>query len=110
MQRWINAWQEKDTESYLNNYVDTYTALKHLSASQWRQMRVERIMQPAWIRIETGPIAITREADKVRLDFWLLYRSVQYQDNTRKSLLLSRDAGAWKIEEELNLEVLPLQD
>lgn len=107
---WSRAWQQRDIEAYFSFYLPAYSAYQHMSATQWRSWRTERLLSPEWIRIELGPLTFSKTEGGYRAEFWQLYRSPNYQDNTHKALLILPVGERLFIMDELNLDVRPVGD
>ncbi|RVU30777.1 hypothetical protein [Neptunomonas marina] len=105
---WSRAWQQRDIEAYFGFYLPAYSAYQHMSATQWRNWRTERLLSPEWIRIELGPLTFSKTEGGYRAEFWQLYRSPNYQDNTHKALLILPVGERFFIMDELNLDVRPV--
>jgi hypothetical protein len=105
---WVQAWSNQSVSSYLSFYHEDYSGRKEMSPDEWRRWRVNRLMDPLWIRIEVGPISVEALEGRVRASFWQIYRSPNYQDETLKELLLKRSGNRWVIVDETSREVRPL--
>lgn len=117
--QWSRAWQQQNIDEYFSMYSHGYSVNQHMSPNEWRIWRTARLKKPVWISIEIGPVTIERKTDglfngelkeELHATFWQLYRSPGYQDDTLKTLVLRREAGVWKIADEINEEVRPLSD
>ena len=103
---WVNAWQTQSLESYFSAYHAEFKPRYQDSVSAWRSSRERIIGNASWIELELSDFQyIGEEAGVVEVHFWLNYRSPTYQDATQKKLLLGREAGEWRILEEINLQV-----
>lgn len=111
VQTWLEAWANQNIGLYLQSYDDLYTLNKSMTPKSWRIWRTNRLKKPLWIRIEPGPITITKLSESSYLAaFWQLYRSPGYQDNTLKELEIVRTDQGLKIVRETNKDVRLVQD
>ena len=106
LEGWAAAWSEQATDVYFIFYVDDYhpPGLSHIA---WKKERRIRLNKPRWIQIGLDGIdikSLTNQEAKVELvqD----YRASNYQDKTRKELLLRQTADGWRIVAERNLTKL----
>jgi len=103
---WVDAWQAQSLESYFSAYHAEFEPRYQDSVSAWRSSRERVIGNAGWIELELSDFQyIGEEAGVIEVHFWLNYRSPTYQDDTQKKLLLGREAGEWRILEEINLQV-----
>ena len=103
---WVDAWQTQSMESYFAAYHAGFEPRYYDSVPTWRNSRERVIGNADWIELQLSDFQyIGEEAGVVEVHFWLNYQSPTYQDNTQKKLLLSREAGKWRILEEINLQV-----
>lgn len=103
---WIDAWQAQSLDTYFTAYHSEFEPRYQESVSAWRSSRERVIGNAGWIELELSDFQfIGEEAGVVEVHFWLNYRSPTYQDDTQKKLLLGREAGEWRILEEINLQV-----
>jgi len=103
---WVDAWQAQSLESYFSAYHTEFKPRNQDSLSAWRSSRERIIGNTDWIELELSDFQyIGEEAGVIEVHFWLNYRSPTYQDDTQKKLLLGREAGEWRILEEINLQV-----
>jgi hypothetical protein len=103
---WADAWQAQSLESYFSAYHAEFEPRYQDSVSAWRSSRERVIDNAGWIELELSDFQyIGEEAGVIEVHFWLNYRSPTYQDDTQKKLLLGREAGEWRILEEINLQV-----
>jgi uncharacterized membrane protein len=103
---WVDAWQAQSLGAYFSAYHAEFEPRYQDSVSAWRSSRERVIDNAGWIELELSDFQyIGEEAGVIEVHFWLNYRSPTYQDDTQKKLLLGREAGEWRILEEINLQV-----
>jgi tetratricopeptide (TPR) repeat protein len=99
--KWANAWSNKNVEAYLDAYAGSFKAPNGQSRKEWEKTRRERINKPEKIEVSVSNI-------KVRLDdgnrasamFKQHYRSGRLVQGTTKTLEFVRDGNKWLIQEE----------
>lgn len=96
---WAAAWAEQDVEGYLASYVTSY-APQSLTHDEWRARRRSRLTAPDVIEVQIEELRIRPEGAGAHATFVQRYRSDQYRDVVRKTLLLEPQAGHWKIRSE----------
>jgi len=104
---WISAWQQQRFEGYSQHYVDTFSAKKNMTHSQWLDWRRKRIEKPQWIKLSRSNIKHVGGLDNGQLNitFTLSYASPTYKDKTFKKLVLKLEGEEFKIMREENLKV-----
>lgn len=101
---WKESWQKQRVEAYLGHYVENYrpsTASEQIDHRRWVDTRRQRIMQPAWIRLQITDLAFQLRGDgQVVASMVQSYQSPRYQDRTQKKLLLRATPQGWRIADE----------
>ncbi|MBE9395643.1 TolC family protein [Pontibacterium sp. N1Y112] len=95
--RWADAWRNKDVSTYLNQYTSDFpgNARAH---SRWAKERSMRLQEPRYIELELDKTMIQEQsADAAMVSFEQLYKSNLYNDRVRKVLRLKREQDEWKI-------------
>jgi hypothetical protein len=109
LQRWADAWQSQDLETYFASYDSFFMPSGFNSRAAWQQSRQQNISNRRSISLRIGELTILSESDdRVVVSFWLEYRSPEYGDLTLKQMEMVQDPlspGSWRIRRELNLEV-----
>lgn len=118
VQDWVNAWEGQAIDTYFSSYHPDFVPRYHNSRSEWRRGRERVIGNANRISLQLSDFTIISEdTNSVEVHFWLAYQSPTYRDNTRKKLVLQKQAAAeqegpiaeardkWLIIEEVNLEV-----
>lgn len=103
---WLLAWQSQSLEDYFFSYHSQFVPRYQDSVNAWRSNRERVIGNAASITLEMSEFEhVGMEEGLQDVRFWLHYQSANYSDNTQKKLLLDEEGGAWKIVEEINLQV-----
>jgi hypothetical protein len=97
---WVSAWSARDVDGYLSAYSKSFVP-EGKSRDEWEALR--RSTFPA-----TGPVHVTIEQPQVSMlgdaqaevTFVQHYRSERARLNTKKTLKLSKEDGAWHIAQE----------
>lgn len=106
LQGWAAAWSEQATDVYLDFYAQAYHPAE-LSRQNWRKERRQKLQRPDWIKVKLDNIQITlSDHQQARVELIQDYRASNYQDRTRKALLMQRTADGWRITGEQTLAVL----
>lgn len=104
---WASAWESQTPVAYFSFYDDDYFNQDQSDAEQWRSWREQRITAPEWIRVEIGPVNITRDGVTYETRFWQLYRASGYQDNVQKVLTWIKRDNRWLIVDERLVDKAP---
>ena len=98
------AWSSQDVDTYLQSYAAEYVPGGNLTNEAWQEKRRKRLTAPSFIEVELDSIELmSQTGDTSTVQAIQLYRSDRYQDRTRKSFVLRRNAQAWVIVEERSL-------
>lgn len=99
VQSWITAWNNKDIQSYLSNYSDSFVPAKNLTREQWETLRKKRVNKQGGITAVLKDIKAPAKCDsnKAEVSFSQEYGSDDYRDTVEKTLSLEFTSGQWKI-------------
>jgi len=98
---WAEAWSRQDVEAYLASYSQRFKPQDGSDRSLWVAQRRQRVVAPRSIQVTLREMqASLLGEDRARLLFEQTYQSDTFRDVVRKTLVLVREAGAWKILEE----------
>lgn len=104
VRQWANAWAEMDVEGYIGAYGSNFQPQDNKTRSEWEKGRRARLSQPSRITLQLSQPAISfLDSDLAMVKFVQDYRSDTYQDTVRKTLLMEREAGAWRIVREQSI-------
>lgn len=101
LNRWQEAWQNQQVQSYLACYTETFAGGLG-SPEKWRQQRKSRIQQAANIQIRLTNIQIgIKDMNQAEATFTQHYQSAHHQDQGIKTLTLKKVGGLWLIDGEV---------
>ncbi len=91
IEKWRNAWQSKDIESYIGMYHPDFKS-QHMNRDQWKRYKSNLNTAYKTISVSVSkPVFFTRK-DEAILNFMQAYESSGKKDFGRKTLYLKKDA------------------
>jgi ketosteroid isomerase-like protein len=98
---WAEAWSKKDADGYLAYYAKEFKTPGGEARDAWEKIRRARIAAPKSIAVgvESPKVTMTG-ADRATVTFRQSYRSDVLKSNSRKTLMMVRTDGRWRIVEE----------
>ena len=108
IEKWTNAWQTKDHETYANSYISGFNGA-YRTHQRWLKKRHDALNRPEWIKLTREELQNIQESEnEIRVDFWLKYEAANgYKDKTLKRLTLVLNNKEWLIAKEQNIKVEP---
>lgn len=104
VQQWAQAWATQNIEGYIGAYSDNYQPQDNQSRGEWEKSRRSRLAKPSVITLSLSQPSVSFLDDSlVMVKFTQDYRSNSYQDRVRKTLLMERENGEWKIVREQSI-------
>jgi uncharacterized protein (TIGR02266 family) len=101
IRRWARAWSDQKPEDYLAAYGAGFEPPAGLSRSQWEAQRRQRLTSPNFIEVLVEDLQVTVLSETAAEGRFLqTYRSDRFQDQGKKTLILVREGGQWRIQEE----------
>ncbi len=97
---WAKAWAAQDVDGYLGFYSGDFEAPKGLSYKAWAAERRNRIAGKGRIRVEVSAPQVTINGNIAKVSFRQVYQSDRLSATSRKTLVLIKNAGKWKIKQE----------
>jgi tetratricopeptide (TPR) repeat protein len=98
---WAEAWSKKNADAYLAYYAKGFKTPAGESRADWEKTRRARISAPKSISVSVAEAKVTMNgADRATVSFRQNYKSDVLKANSRKTLVLVRADGGWKILEE----------
>jgi Flp pilus assembly protein TadD len=98
---WAEAWSKKDADAYLAHYAKDFNTPGKESRAEWEKTRRARVTAPKSISVTLDSPKVTMNgADRATVTFRQNYRSDLLKSTSRKTLVLVRAEGGWKILEE----------
>ena len=96
LEKWINAWENQDIETYLSFYAKDFRGSKENHAG-WLFFRKYALKRNNSISIKLKNIKIIVNKDTVQFNFTQIYKSDSYSDIGTKEILLSNNGNVLKI-------------
>jgi len=100
VQRWAQAWSAQDVDAYLGFYAGDFQTPNMQPREAWAKERAERIKGKARIAVTAESPQVVVQRDTATVTFRQVYRSERINDETRKTLVLAKQGGEWKIQQE----------
>jgi tetratricopeptide (TPR) repeat protein len=98
---WAEAWSKKDADAYLAHYARDFKTPGKESRAEWEKTRRARVTAPKSISVSLDSPKVTMNgADRATVSFRQNYKSDVLKSTSRKTLILVRADGGWKILEE----------
>ncbi len=96
---WRQAWRTGDTNAYFNYYSDAFKPGNGSSMEQWKAQRVKRLNpeKPIDLDLEDFSVTFDPESQRSLVTFKQKYRSGNYQDTSKKRLIMANEQGQWMI-------------
>lgn len=98
---WAQAWSKKDADAYLAYYAKDFKTPGGEARESWEKTRRARIAAPKSISVNVASPKVTMSGpDRATVTFQQNYKSDLVKSNSRKTLVLVKGDGGWKILEE----------
>ena len=98
VQDWINAWNRKDFNGYLNTYAPNFEPPKGMGRADWEKLRKGRLNKKGEIQAILSSIkAQDCNGKSSSVSFTQTYGSDDYTDLVEKTLDLEKVGTNWKI-------------
>lgn len=97
---WAAAWSAKDIDKYLGFYSETLAYSKGQSRQDWVEERRSRINAKAHINVKIESPQVKWEGNTAKVSFRQIYISDRLKDTMRKTLVMERQDGQWRITRE----------
>jgi Flp pilus assembly protein TadD/ketosteroid isomerase-like protein len=102
--QWANAWAGQDADGYIDAYGSNFQPQDNMSRNDWEKARRSRLASPSSISLQVKqPTVSFLDSDLAIVKFVQHYRSDSYKDTVKKTLLLEREAGNWRIVREQSI-------
>ncbi|MEC5385499.1 nuclear transport factor 2 family protein [Uliginosibacterium sp. H3] len=98
---WAQSWDRGDVPQYLGQYADNFQPSGGLTRSQWEQQRRARLKTSAIRHVILSNVQVAVHTGTAQAQFTQHYLDMDLMSTARKRLTLVKQAGAWKIREEL---------
>ena len=97
---WVRGWGAREGPAYLAFYASDFELPPGMTRPEWEGQRHQRIAGKQRIAVSfTRPSVILR-GDSATVQFRQTYRSDRFSARDRKTLVLVRQDGGWKIKKE----------
>src|SRR5258708_4549245 len=98
---WAQAWSKKDVDGYLAAYAKDFKTPGNEARADWEKGRRSRIEAPKLIAVGVESAKVTMQGDnQAAVTFRQNYRSDKLKTSSRKTLVMVKSDGGWKIQEE----------
>ena len=101
-QAWAQAWSRRDADAYLGHYAADFKTPDGEPRAAWEKMRRQRLAGARIIAVDLeSPTVKMAGSDEASVSFLQSYRSQVLNTATRKTLVMTRVDGRWRIREEI---------
>jgi ketosteroid isomerase-like protein len=97
---WADAWSARDVKAYLDFYSPDFIVPRGSSRASWVAERTSRISNKRRISVKVEEPVVTLTGDSAAVQFRQLFVSDKLRSTDRKTLILIRRDGRWRICEE----------
>jgi len=97
---WAAAWAGQDMGKYLGAYSEKFVPADGSSLAQWKEIRRQRIVGKGSISVTLRDVKLSTQGDTATAHFRQAYVSGALRTTTRKTLMLQREHGLWRITRE----------
>jgi len=96
---WRQAWRTGDVHNYFNYYSDKFKPSNGKSFDEWKAQRVKRLNpeRPIDLDLENFEVTFDPATQRSLVTFRQFYKSGDYQDTSKKRLIMANEQGQWKI-------------
>jgi len=100
VEAWARAWSAQDVKSYLAFYGNDFRTPGGQSRKAWEEDRRARIAGKGSIKVKVEAPQVSIDGNGATVRFRQVYVSDRLSATTRKTLVLAREGGRWKIRQE----------
>jgi len=98
---WAAAWSAQNSKKYLSFYASNFKVPGKQSRKEWEASRKERIAKPKSIDVGISEASVSfSDASHATVKFRQSYRASHLKTSSRKTLLMVKSNGDWRIQEE----------
>ncbi len=98
---WAQAWARRDADSYLSYYAADFKVPGKESRAAWEKGRRARLGAAKTIKVGIGSPKVTMSgSNAASVVFQQNYQSDTFKSSGRKTLVMAKSDGGWKIREE----------
>jgi hypothetical protein len=100
LQKWSQAWQQKNVPAYLAMYATDFETPKGMSRQVWVQMRTQRIQSKRSIRHDMRQMRVSLTGIQAHVSFEQRYADERLQQTDQKTMFWVWREGQWQIARE----------
>ena len=100
---WAQAWKNKDVDTYLSFYGNTFVPEQKNSKSNWMAQRQKRLASKDALDVSLSQINVQVNGNNAIEEFVQHYSANGKKENTNKRLTLMLDGGQWVIVREQSI-------
>lgn len=97
---WARAWSAQDVKSYLSYYGSDFQVPGGQPRKAWEDERRSRIVGKGRINVKVEAPQVSVNGNTATVKFRQVYVSDRLTANTRKTLVLAKQGGKWRIKQE----------
>jgi ketosteroid isomerase-like protein len=97
---WAKAWSSQDMKGYLNAYADNFQTPRGVPRKSWEADRRARIEGKEHINVTVEAPQVSVKGDTATVRFRQIYVSDRLKANSRKTLIMEKKNGQWRIKQE----------
>jgi ketosteroid isomerase-like protein len=98
---WAESWDRGDVSQYLDHYAGDFVPAGGLTRTQWEQQRRSRLKTSAIRHVMLRDVEVAVNSDTANAEFTQHYLDMDLMSTARKRLMLVKQAGTWKIRQEM---------
>ena len=103
--RWLMAWSSKDLKEYGSCYANQFRSSSGWGRKTWLQYKNGLNKKYDYIHVFIKDLKVKHGKDKSTASFLQNYESSGYQTISKKTLMLIREGGEWKIYRETSEDI-----
>lgn len=100
VQDWAKAWSSRDVKAYLGHYGSDFQVPNGQPRKAWEEERRARIAGKGSINVKVEAPQVSVNGNSATVKFRQVYVSDRLTANTRKTLVLAKQGGKWRIRQE----------
>lgn len=97
---WAKAWSSRDVKGYLGYYSGDFQVPNGQARKAWEEERRARIAGKGRINVKVEAPQVSVNGNTATVKFRQVYVSDRLTANTRKTLVLGKQGGKWRIKQE----------
>ncbi|MBF0400156.1 MAG: nuclear transport factor 2 family protein, partial [Magnetococcales bacterium] len=104
---WAQAWSSRNVDNYVASYSDnSFVPEKFPNRDAWKMQRQKVLTSAGVIRVTVTDLQVSlMDENHAKVTFTQEYHSDTHQDRVKKTLLLQKEGGEWKITREYSRDV-----